>query len=104
MEFLDNLPLFFRMMVTLILVIALMGGFAWVLRRSGLAGIENTIKQGDKRLKVVERMPLDTRRHLVLLSCDDEEHLVILSATGETILSKQTSKPSPAAKKGTKTS
>ena len=41
---------------------------------------------GKRRLKVVEALPLDARRRLVLLQRDNKQHLVILGPNGETVI------------------
>ncbi|MCB1682486.1 MAG: flagellar biosynthetic protein FliO [Rhodospirillales bacterium] len=74
-----------RMLAALVFVLALMGGLAFVLKKLGLSGPPGTLA-GKKRLKVIESLPLDMRRRLVLIQCDDEQHLVILGPAGETLI------------------
>jgi flagellar protein FliO/FliZ len=81
----DTLPDLVKLAMSLGLVIALMGGLAFILKRLGLAGAQPEA-QANKRLKVLERLPLDARRQLVLLKRDNTQHLVILSASGETVV------------------
>lgn len=104
-EALNTLPMLVRMLAALTVVVALMGGLALILRKAGLSGAlpQNQGKKA-QRLKVIERLPLDTRRQLVIFSCDDQEHLAILSATGETLVktdinAAQAAPPKPPAKK-----
>lgn len=68
-------------------VLGLMFLFSWLLKKMGLAG-QGMPVSGKKRLSVVEFMPLDHRRRLVLLRCDQKEHLVILGPQGETVIDK----------------
>jgi flagellar protein FliO/FliZ len=77
----DYLKFFFAM----IFVLSLMGGLAYVLKRLGFTqgGITTT---KNKRLKIVEVLPLDARRKAMILQRDDTQHLVLLSASGETIV------------------
>ena len=50
---------------------------AWALKRAGIAG--HVLRTGSKRrLNLVESMPLDHRRRLVLVKRDDREHLILL--------------------------
>jgi len=85
MEFMQSLPDLVRLLLALAIVVALMGGLAMLLKRLGLSGAAPQ-EAGGGRLKVLEKLPLDARRQLVLLSKDEEEHLVILSANGETVI------------------
>lgn len=74
-----------RLVVALAVVIALMGGVAFLLKRIGLAGAVAP-RSDTKRLRVLERLPLDARRSLVLIERDQVQHLVILGVTGETVV------------------
>ena len=81
-----ELPQFIRLLLALALVLALMGGLAYLLKRLGLS-TNTPIKKGDnRRLSIVEALPLDARRRLVIVSCDDKEHLIILGANSETVV------------------
>lgn len=39
-----------------------------------------------RRLKLVESLPLDTRRRLVLVRRDDKEHLIVLGPAADTVV------------------
>lgn len=65
-------------------VLALMGGLALLMRRF-TQNHPVTMPQ-KRRLKIVESLPIDPRRRLVILRRDDREHLVILGPTGETVI------------------
>jgi len=73
--------------LALIFVLSLMGGLALIMKRinSGRP-LANAPK---RRLKLVESLPLDAKRRLVLLRRDNTEHLVILGAGGETVIEAQ---------------
>ncbi len=59
------------------LVLCIMLVLAWALKRAGIAG--HVLRTGSKRrLAVVESMPVDARRRLVLIKRDDREHLILL--------------------------
>lgn len=66
-------------------VLAMMFLLSWGLKRMGLAG-HSLLPNGKRRLKVVEFLPIDHRRRLVLVRCDDKEHLLVLGANGETVV------------------
>lgn len=73
---------YIQFLIALGVVIALLLGLSWVARRSGLAGrlgaLTPTAKR-EKRLKVLEALPLDSKKRLVLLQWDNREHLVLLN-------------------------
>jgi flagellar protein FliO/FliZ len=82
---LDDPSQFLRLIAALGFVLALMGGLALILKKLGVAG--TPVTQGNKRrLKVVESIPLDARRRLVLIQRDGKQHLVILGANSETVV------------------
>lgn len=86
MDNLADTPSYLKLLASLTLVLGLMGGLAFVLKKLGLAGQVINAAGGQKRLKVVEALPLDARRRLVLLQRDDAQHLVILGPEGETVI------------------
>jgi flagellar protein FliO/FliZ len=78
---------YLRFLLALIFVLGLIGLFAWVARRFALSGRLWQMRPGQaQRLRVVESLPLDPRRRVVLLRKDDTEHLVLLGASTEVVL------------------
>lgn len=74
-----------RFVAALVFVLALMGLLAFALRRMGLAG--PALASGKtRRLRLVEVLPLDSRRRAILLERDQKQHLVILGPAGETVV------------------
>lgn len=69
----------------LLLVLALMLGLSLLMRRIN-AGSGIGLNAGNRRLKIVEILPLSPRQRLILIKRDDREHLVILGPTGETVV------------------
>ncbi|QBG47392.1 flagellar biosynthetic protein FliO [Verrucomicrobia bacterium S94] len=60
-----------RMLVSLFIVLATMYGvYYWLKRRGTVPGA------AQRRLRVIERLPIDTRRSILLLEIDGEEMLV----------------------------
>lgn len=68
-----------------VFVISLMMLFSWFLKRLGLA---DAVTRGEdkRRLKIVEFLPIDHRRRLVLVRRDDREHLLVLGPESETVV------------------
>jgi len=89
MDILDLL----RALAALGLVLALIVGGYWLLKRSGLRIAGAPV--GGTRLGVVEVRALDTRRKLVLIRRDDKEHLLLLGATGEIVVETGIAAPTP---------
>jgi flagellar protein FliO/FliZ len=73
-----------RFVLSFVVVIGLIGGFAWVLRRYGAGRI--TAARGKGRLGVIEVAAVDAKRRLVLIRRDAVEHLILLSPTSETVV------------------
>lgn len=67
--------------VALVGVLALIGVLARVARATGFAPATRT-----GRLTIVEQMPLDPRRRLVLARCDGREMLLLLGGTHDQLV------------------
>lgn len=78
---------FLRFVGALLVVIALMLGFAYVMRRWGSRLPDLMGNSGpDKRLAVLETRAIDARTKLVLVRRDSREHLLVISQTGATLV------------------
>jgi len=74
-----DLATYLRFALALVFVLALIGGLAFVAKRFGWGGAAPVRKPGSRRrLSLVESLPVDAKRRLVLLRCDETEHLVLL--------------------------
>ncbi len=73
-----DFSIYLRFMLALILVLGLIAGLTWVVRRFGIGGQLTPNAGKTPRLSVVEVRTLDSRRKLVLLRRDSREHLVLL--------------------------
>ncbi len=76
---------YFQFILALAAVIFMIGGTAWLLKqlqkRMGMR-----LHGGKRRLSLVEVLPLDTKRRLVLVRRDDREHLVIIGGEHDLIV------------------
>ena len=78
---------YLRFVAALAFVVALIVGLAWGVRRFGLVGAAAVARRsGDRRLAVVEVLPVDTKRRLLLLRRDGIEHLVMLGAERDLVI------------------
>lgn len=76
-----------RFILALLFVLGLIALLAAAVRRFGLGLPQTPVRRGkDKRLGLVETMPIDAKRRLVLFKRDDVEHLVILGPTTEILV------------------
>jgi len=81
-----ELSAYFRFVAALVFVLGIIGVLALIARRF-VPGARNINRRGVKRrLSIVEVVPVDTKRRLVLLKRDDTEHLVMLGPTGDTVV------------------
>ncbi|MBL26854.1 MAG: hypothetical protein CMM50_04785 [Rhodospirillaceae bacterium] len=75
-------------LATLFLVLLLIVGLGWALRRFGfgMGGMGRRGSMTSRRLAIVEIAPLDMKRRLVLIRRDEVEHLILLGAQTETVV------------------
>jgi flagellar protein FliO/FliZ len=71
--------------IALVFVLAMIGLLAMLARRLGF-GLPTIRTTGEKRMEIVEVLPLDARRRLVLVRCDQNEHLLLLGLESQTII------------------
>lgn len=79
----------------LFFVLALIGLISFVLKKYSGAFISISKKPSERRLKVVEILPIDSTRKIAILSRDGVEHTVLLAgnnAGGNLVLEKVLSK------------
>jgi flagellar protein FliO/FliZ len=76
---------YLRFLIALVFVIGMIGALAWAMRRFGWAN-RFVAPAGKKRLSVLEVLPIDGKRRLVLLRRDAVEHLVLLGIGGDLLI------------------
>lgn len=74
-------------------VVGLLALLAWGLKYFALRGWIASTSHAARRLKLIETLPLDARRRLVIVRCDEVEHLLVLGPQQETIVASNL--PSP---------
>ena len=74
-----------RFCVALIFVLSLMWLLSLLMKRLGY-GKFMPMKNEDRRLEMIEYLPLDTKNRLVLVRHDDVEHLLLVNAEGSTVV------------------
>ena len=88
-----------RLAAAFVFVMALMWLLSLVVKRLGYGQVMN-VKRQDRRLKVVEYLPLDAKNRMVLIRRDGVEHLMLVNADHAVVV-EQNIKP-PKNKQGTK--
>jgi flagellar protein FliO/FliZ len=73
-----------RFLAALLFVLGLIALVAWLARRFRLG--PGAPAGAARRLAVLETLPLDARRRLVLIRRDDTEHLLLLGADGNRVV------------------
>lgn len=86
---------YLRFVAALVFVLGLIGLGGWAMRRLGWAAAGSAGGRRGRRLQVLEVLPLDTRRRLVLIRRDQVEHLLLLGATGDVVVEKGITPPVP---------
>jgi flagellar protein FliO/FliZ len=81
-----DIDVYLRFLAALLLVLALIAGFAWAARKFGLGGALPATKSKTPRLSLVEVKVIDSRRKLVLLRRDGREHLVLLGPSQDLLI------------------
>ena len=76
---------YWRFVLAMAVVILLIAACAWLAKRFGLGG-RFAATAGRRRLAIVEVLPLDARRRLVLLKRDNIEHLVLLGPGSDIVI------------------
>lgn len=79
---------YLRFVASLALVLGLLLGAAYALRRWGhrIPGLALPGATRTDRLAVIASLPVDARRRLVLVRRDDVEHLLLLEPAGTTVI------------------
>lgn len=84
-----------RGLLALVFVLGLIGGITLLAKRFGLTPRATLPKRtgrggpktaNSRRLAIVEVLPVDAKRRLILLRHDDKEHLVMLGADRELLI------------------
>jgi len=90
---------YLRFVFALLFVLGLIGALSILVRRYGFGMSNQPIRKGqDRRLSLVEILPIDTKRRAVLIRRDAVEHLIILGPESETVVESGIAAPPPLTK------
>jgi flagellar protein FliO/FliZ len=76
---------YLRFVGSLFVVLGLIGAGTWLFRRF-LGSAAGPGLYRNRRLRMIESLPLDARHRLVLVRRDDVEHLIVIGQTGQVVV------------------
>lgn len=79
-----DINMIIKFLLALLLVLAMMGGLALILKMVG--GGRHMPMAKNKRLKILEILPLDHKRRAILIQRDNVQHLLVLGQNNETVV------------------
>src|SRR4029079_15807469 len=74
----SEMPLAARFFIAFLVVLALIGVTAWLVRRFGANRLGSTARRRQPRLAVIDAATVDGRRRLVLIRGENIEHLLMI--------------------------
>jgi len=87
---------YLRFVLVIVLVIGLILGLAWLLKRFGLMGGMHSPMGRKRRLGIVEAASLDARHRVVLVRRDDVEHLLLVGPNTSQVIETDITPPAGA--------
>jgi hypothetical protein len=88
MDFLfgSSIPLAARFFIAFLIVLALIGLTAWLVRRFGANRLGGATRGRQPRLAVIDAASVDGRRRLVLIRRDNTEHLLMIGGPTDVVI------------------
>ncbi|WP_417430089.1 FliO/MopB family protein [Kiloniella sp.] len=77
---------YFQFFLSLIFIIGLIFAFSIIAKKLGLGHGPAITGNKQKRIQITEVKPLDAKRKIVLIQCDNKEHLVLVGGTNDLLL------------------
>jgi flagellar protein FliO/FliZ len=82
----SEMPLAARFFIAFLIVLALIGLTAWLVRRFGSSRLGTTARGRQPRLAVIDAATVDGRRRLVLIRRDNVEHLLMIGGPTDLVV------------------
>jgi flagellar protein FliO/FliZ len=77
---------YFKFLAALLFVLGLIGGLALIAKKFGMGNRGPMRRAKGNRLSIIESMPLDAKRRIVLVRRDDKEHMLLLGGVTELVI------------------
>jgi flagellar protein FliO/FliZ len=78
---------YFKFVFAFLFVLGLIGVLTVLVRKYGFGVVSTEIRKGqDRRLGLVEILPIDAKRRAILIRRDDVEHLIVVGPDSETVV------------------
>ena len=81
-----EMPLAVRFFVAFLIVLGLIGGIAWAVRRFGSGRLGPSTRGRQPRLAVIDYASVDGRRRLILVRRDNVEHLLMIGGPSDIVV------------------
>jgi flagellar protein FliO/FliZ len=82
----SEMPLAARFFIAFLVVLALIGATAWLVRRFGASRLGANTRGRQPRLAVIDAASVDGRRRLVLIRRDNVEHLLMIGGPTDVVV------------------
>jgi flagellar protein FliO/FliZ len=86
LQMLPDMPMAAKFFVAFVIVLALIGLTAWLVRRFGANRLSGSSRGRQPRLAVIDAASVDSRRRLVLIRRDNVEHLMMIGGPNDLII------------------
>jgi flagellar protein FliO/FliZ len=93
-----EMPLAVRFFVAFLIVLAVIGAFAWAIRRFGSGRLGASARGRQPRLAVIDHASVDGRRRLILVRRDNVEHLLMIGGPSDIVVEPNIVRAVPAAR------
>jgi hypothetical protein len=85
-QMLPDMPMAAKFFAAFVIVLALIGLTAWLVRRFGANRLSSSARGRQPRLAVIDAASVDGRRRLVLIRRDNVEHLMMIGGPNDVII------------------
>jgi hypothetical protein len=86
LQMLPDMPVAAKFFVAFVIVLALIGLTAWLVRRFGASRLSGSSRGRQPRLAVIDAASVDGRRRLVLIRRDNVEHLMMIGGPNDLVI------------------